>query len=113
MTPKHMVMDLKDCKVDLSSLSNIKTYLSYICMALELTPRGAPLIDTFGGQPNGITALQILSTSSISIHTYPEHRSCNIDIFACSDFNQRVALKLSLAFFQSKGVFKMIERTIV
>ena len=33
--------------------------------------------------PDGITAVALLSESHASIHTYPEHQSCFVDIFTC------------------------------
>lgn len=32
---------------------------------------------------NGITAYFVLSESHASIHTYPEHNSCFVDLFTC------------------------------
>ena len=33
--------------------------------------------------PHGFTAVALLSESHASIHTYPEHNSCFVDIFTC------------------------------
>src|SRR5215813_3709463 len=33
--------------------------------------------------PDGMTVLALLSESHASIHTYPEHRACFVDIFTC------------------------------
>lgn len=35
--------------------------------------------------PNGLTAVYLLSESHASIHTYPEHRACFVDLFTCGD----------------------------
>ena len=35
--------------------------------------------------PHGMTAVAVLSESHASIHTYPEHNSCFVDIFTCGD----------------------------
>lgn len=35
--------------------------------------------------PNGLTLVILLSESHASIHTYPEHRSCFVDLFTCGD----------------------------
>ena len=34
-------------------------------------------------EPDGMTAVVLLSESHASIHTYPEHRACFVDIFTC------------------------------
>ena len=35
--------------------------------------------------PAGFTILMLLSESHASIHTYPEQRSCFVDLFTCGD----------------------------
>ena len=35
--------------------------------------------------PDGLTLVILLSESHASIHTYPEHRSCFVDLFTCGD----------------------------
>ncbi len=35
--------------------------------------------------PNGLTLVILLSESHASIHTYPEHKSCFVDLFTCGD----------------------------
>lgn len=111
--PKHIVIDIKKCKTPLDDTNCIRTFIIFICRSLNLARRGPVILDDFGGKPNGITAIQILESSSLSIHTYPEHNSCNIDIFACCDFNAVTAFKLCLAFFGGQGNFQLIERSIV
>jgi len=34
-------------------------------------------------KPQGVTALALLSESHISIHTWPEHGYCAVDVFTC------------------------------
>jgi S-adenosylmethionine decarboxylase len=35
--------------------------------------------------PNGLTMVILLSESHASIHTYPEHGACFVDLFTCGD----------------------------
>jgi S-adenosylmethionine decarboxylase proenzyme len=35
--------------------------------------------------PHGLTAMLLLSESHASIHTYPEHASCFVDLFTCGE----------------------------
>ncbi|HVX11335.1 MAG TPA: adenosylmethionine decarboxylase [Pirellulales bacterium] len=34
-------------------------------------------------KPSGMTAVMLLAESHASIHTYPEHRACFVDLFTC------------------------------
>jgi S-adenosylmethionine decarboxylase len=56
-------------------------------------------------QPHGYTLLYLLSESHYSIHTYPEYKSCYIDIFCCNkNFNTEYAVKLVSELFQTSHV---------
>ena len=54
-----------------------------------------------GSKPDdwGVTGVVIIAESHISIHTFPERRYVNIDIFSCKDFDhQRAASELKQRF---------------
>lgn len=55
--------------------------------ALESAVRaaGATLLDRvdYAFKPSGMTAVMLLSESHASIHTYPEHQACFVDLFTC------------------------------
>lgn len=46
---------------------------------------GATLLDSVEHcfKPNGMTAVMLLAESHASIHTYPEHLACFVDLFTC------------------------------
>jgi S-adenosylmethionine decarboxylase proenzyme len=55
--------------------------------------------------PMGYTHAHVLSESHFTIHTYPEHRSCYIDIFCCSDsFDPLFAIQRIKTRFHTENV---------
>ena len=48
-----------------------------------------------GSKPEdwGISGFVVIAESHISIHTFPERRYVNIDIFSCKDFDPDLAIK--------------------
>lgn len=59
----------------------------------------------FQFEPVGYTFAFVLSESHFTIHTYPEYRSCYIDIFCCNaEFNSEVAVDLIKREFNTKNV---------
>ncbi len=62
---------------------------------------GATLLDSVQHifPPHGMTAVVLLSESHASIHTYPEHRSCFVDIFTCGTTCQVEAFDATLRNF--------------
>lgn len=80
---KHFIASYQDC--DLRALSHLEELLATMEKATRAS--GATLLDkiSYVFPPNGLTAVFLLSESHLSIHTYPEHGSCFIDLFTCGD----------------------------
>lgn len=56
-------------------------------------------------EPVGWSYAYVLSESHFTIHTYPEHRSCYIDMFCCnSAFDPERAVALLREVFQTQAV---------
>ena len=57
------------------------------------------------GEPKdwGVSGFVLIAESHISIHTFPERRYTNIDVFSCKEFDPTIALdELALIFHFSK-----------
>lgn len=84
---KHFILNLYECDPDL--LNNPE----YICKALESAAAraGATVLKTIYHQfePQGVTAISMLSESHISIHTWPEKGTAACDIYTCGDCDPR------------------------
>jgi S-adenosylmethionine decarboxylase len=77
---ENMIYDLLD------------TYPSQINMTKVAPPRVFRFI---GSKPEdwGVSGFVIIAESHISIHTFPERRYINIDIFSCKDFDDKQAIE--------------------
>jgi S-adenosylmethionine decarboxylase proenzyme len=59
--------------------------------------------------PSGYTYAYVLSESHFTIHTYPEHQSCYIDIFCCSStFSPQYAIRCIKTAFQTDHVTSQV-----
>lgn len=85
---KHFILNLYECDPDL--LDNIE----YIKLTLEEAARrtGAKILQTIAHkfEPQGVTALVMLSESHISIHTWPELGKAACDIYTCGDCDPQI-----------------------
>ena len=80
---KHFLASYLDC--DLKAISDLDGMLNAMDEAvrasgatiLNFTPHVFP--------PNGLTVVYLLSESHASLHTYPEHGACFVDLFTCGD----------------------------
>lgn len=79
----HFIASYKKCnKKRLKKLDSlIATFL------ISATGSGATIIkhDSYEFNNKGLTAYALLSESHASIHTYPEHSSCFVDLFTCGN----------------------------
>jgi S-adenosylmethionine decarboxylase proenzyme len=90
---KHLliqVINIKDTFL-LEKLENGRDVLLKIIQTCKLN-----VVNECGHQftPKGYTFVYVLSESHFSIHTYPEHNMCYIDIFCCSkEFDEMSAVE--------------------
>jgi S-adenosylmethionine decarboxylase len=97
----HLIVNLYDIS-DINLLSYLwrsKSILNNIIHELNLT-----IVNEAGHQfqPIGYTFAYVLSESHLTIHTYPEHSSCYIDIFCCNpDFNPMKAINVLKRLFNT------------
>lgn len=79
---RHFLASYKNCNFERLCSPNL---LDVMHEAIEAS--GAELIsETVHVFPNGgMTAVFLLAESHASLHTYPEHSSCFVDLFTCGD----------------------------
>lgn len=68
---------------DANSLENITSLKEAFLSAILQS--GATVLGSidYVFQPSGFTMVVLLSESHASIHTYPEHKACFVDLFTC------------------------------
>jgi S-adenosylmethionine decarboxylase len=80
---KHFIASY--CGCDSTALENVDQLIKI--MEESVIQTGATILDSsayiFPG--NGLTMIFLLQESHASIHTYPEHQACFIDLFTCGD----------------------------
>ena len=79
----HFIASYLDC--NFAALTDIKGLKK--AMETAVLSSGATILNMVDHQfdPNGYTSAYILSESHATIHTYPEHKSCFVDLFTCGD----------------------------
>jgi S-adenosylmethionine decarboxylase proenzyme len=71
--------------VDPLLLNNMKKCLSILKKSSKVAGTKVLSIAKHKFKPQGLTAVLLLSTSHLSIHTWPEHTYCAIDFYSCGD----------------------------
>ena len=80
---KHFIASYAGC--DAKAIQNVEGLIE--AMREGVRKSGAQILDesSYVFQGNGFTMVLLLSESHASIHTYPEHNACFVDLFTCGD----------------------------
>jgi S-adenosylmethionine decarboxylase len=77
---RHLLLNFSGCEADLNDLEQIRQD-----MIDGVNHIGATILSHMEHQfdPMGVSVVLMLSESHASVHTYPEHRACFLDVFTC------------------------------
>lgn len=80
---QHFLASYLDC--DSEALQNPHRLIE--AMDEAVLASGATILgkSSFVFEPDGLTIVYLLSESHASVHTYPEHNACFVDLFTCGD----------------------------
>ena len=94
----HIIADFSGCKLEL--LKEGKSGKAVLAQAVKFSALNCVLIRYHQFDPCGYTAAALLTESHITLHTWPEHNSVQIDIFTCGSHE-----KAKLAYQKLKDLF--------
>ena len=80
---QHFVIDAFECEVNLLDQADLLKEL----LTKAVTDLGMEILSTYfhSFTPQGVTGVIVISTSHISIHTWPEHGYAALDLYTCGD----------------------------
>jgi S-adenosylmethionine decarboxylase len=92
---KHFLLNLYGCS---SVLLNDEQFLIDL-MENAAIASGATVLKTVTHKfdPQGITAICLLSESHISIHTWPEEGKAALDVYTCGSANPKIGCDIIIA----------------
>ncbi len=106
----HFLIELFGC--DSKQLNDLAFIKSTLIASLDKT--GIDILDLseYQFQPHGVSVVLLLSASHMSIHTWPEHKYCTIDIFTCTEqaTSEIITKKILTAFTNTKHKMTTINR---
>ena len=79
---EHFIFDLSDCNREILMDSEY----SYSLFAQAIRASGLTVVDEgfYKFSPHGFTCFLLLAESHASLHAWPEHGYCAIDLFTCA-----------------------------
>lgn len=118
---KELIIDLKDCDVGKFNREDIERYFVELCELIDMQREDLHFWDDEGipeaekrTEPHvvGITAIQFIITSSITIHALTLLKEAYINIFSCKEYDENMALAFSTEFFSGKNLCQ-VRHTVV
>ena len=99
---RHIIAELYGVKEDLIAREEtVCAIVEEVVEQAELTKVGS-IYKQFN--PHGVTGIVLVAESHVSIHTWPEYRLVNLDIFTCGDKGKvEKAFKLFLERFKPES----------
>ena len=117
---KELIIDLKGCDASLFTRSHIEEYFKQICHFIDMKRQDLHFwdygedLEAKAKAPDhlcGISAVQFIETSNITIHALDRLGEVYINIFSCKEFDEGFSAKFTADFFKAdKYYIKIIER---
>jgi len=102
---KHVMLTASGCSAALLEKSTIADFCRDMVKRIDMVPFGEPFVERFGeGDEVGISAVQLIQTSAITIHTNDEARDMYLDVFSCKDFEAEAVVKAVEDWFAPAGI---------
>lgn len=97
-------IDLYDCDSELiKDHKYIKKFIADVVKFIEMRAFGDPVVVHFGDDPkvSGISAMQLIETSSITAHFADISNTAHIDIFSCKPFRPHATAEFCKKYFKA------------
>jgi len=113
MYGKELIIDLHNCKTIKFNRPSLQKFFIELCNLINMEPcdlhfwdyQNSPKeYDEAPAHLKGISAIQFIKTSNITVHTLDELKCAYINIFSCKDFDTRIATKFCCDYFQGDPV---------
>ena len=101
---KSIAIDLYGCEHEkLTDPELLEDFVRRVIKVVEMEAHGPCHVDRFGeGKIEGLSAMQFIKTSAITVHLDEVGNRAFIDIFSCKDFNPDIATSFAQQFFSAQ-----------
>ena len=107
VTGQEIIMDLKGVDPKLFHKKYFDKYFKEICKVVDMELHGKAKywFDIHQAKYlRGISAMQFIKTSTITMHAFKYSKSLFINVFTCKLFDQKKAAKFTREFFKPKSI---------
>jgi S-adenosylmethionine/arginine decarboxylase-like enzyme len=102
----HLLLDISGCNKNIDDEKVIEKFLKTLVKEIKMKPLGDPIIVRVDSKKEGrgVSAVQIIESSTITCHFDDEGNAGYIDIFSCAPYEPKVAIDCIKKFFEPKHI---------
>jgi len=99
----HFHYDVAGCS-NVSDKNHVTSFIKELVTSIGMIPLGEPFVEhiTAEGVDSGITAVQVITTSSITAHFIDATGDLYLDVFSCKEFNVNTIKEVVDTYFKPK-----------
>ena len=110
---KELVLDLHECDPAMFTRAHLERFFADLCDLIDMQREDLHFWDDAGVPPEdcqtephakGISAVQFILTSNITIHALDLLGNVYVNIFSCKEFDANEATAFTMAFFGGRLV---------
>lgn len=102
---KHLILTARGCNENILDIAKVEKFVTALVKKIDMVAYGDPLVARFGnGIEIGLSAVQLIETSAITIHTNDQARDMYLDVFSCKNFSEFVAIDFIKTTFNPQEI---------
>ena len=107
---KELILDLFNCDIDAMSRKSLDQFFIALCEQIDMTRTELfywAYLEDGEKDPEefkhleGLSAVQFIKTSNITVHTFDNDRKVCINLFSCKDFDESDATNFIVDYFNA------------
>lgn len=97
---RHVMLDCSGCNENLLEIPVMRKFIKELVDRIDMRAFGEAHVHRFGsGQETGISAVQLIETSAITLHTNDAARDLYLDVFSCKEFEADTVVQVVNDYF--------------
>ena len=97
---KHLMLTAVGCDENLLDVQTVTDFMKELVPTIDMIAYGEPIVARFGeGIELGISGVQLITTSAITLHTNDTARDLYLDVFSCKWFDEAIVKDVVAKYF--------------
>jgi S-adenosylmethionine/arginine decarboxylase-like enzyme len=101
----HLIIDISQCNAAINSVESVTLFIKELVSLLKMHQLGSPqVVYISSDEGKGVSAAQIITTSTITFHGDEEENCAFIDVFSCKEYDHEVVLGCVKRYFAPQHI---------